>query len=198
MRILLAHNHRASGKLLPGSSTVLCGGNARSRPIYRAQGDSKAEVTYLKLNIIRQPGGEDVCFAAEVAILTSNGHSVIKHCVHNKVINNMSGFDAALRTTWSRSVYREVRSLIRTHRPQVAHFNNTFPLISPAAYYAARSEGVPVVQTLHNFRLLCPNALFFRDGRVCEDCLGRSIPWPAVVHKCYRGSRRPPPLLRRC
>ena len=140
-------------------------------------------------NYYQQPGGEDVCFAAEVAMLTSNGHSVIKYCLHNDVINNMSGFDAASRTTWSRSAYREVRSLIRTHRPQVAHFNNTFPLISPAAYYAARSEGVPVVQTLHNFRLLCPNALFFRDGRVCEDCLGRSIPWPAVVHKCYRGSR---------
>ena len=62
-------------------------------------------------------------------------------------------------------------------------------MISPAAYYAARAENVRVVQTLHNFRILCPNAIFFREGRPCEDCLGRSIPWPGVVHKCYRGSR---------
>jgi glycosyltransferase involved in cell wall biosynthesis len=61
-------------------------------------------------------------------------------------------------------------------------------LISPAAYDAAHAEGVPVVQTLHNFRLICPNALFFREGRICEDCLGKSVPWPGVVHKCYRGS----------
>jgi glycosyltransferase involved in cell wall biosynthesis len=71
----------------------------------------------------------------------------------------------------------------------VAHFHNTFPLVSPAGYYAAKAEGVPVVQTLHNYRLLCPNALFFRDGRVCEDCMSKVIPWPGVVHKCYRGSR---------
>jgi glycosyltransferase involved in cell wall biosynthesis len=92
-------------------------------------------------------------------------------------------------TLWNQAVYRELRALIRRERPQVAHFHNTFPLISPAAYYAARAEGVPVVQTLHNYRLLCPNALFFREGRVCEDCLGKTFPWPGVAHACYRGSR---------
>jgi glycosyltransferase involved in cell wall biosynthesis len=92
-------------------------------------------------------------------------------------------------TVWNRSSYRELRSLIRRERPQVAHFHNTLPLISPAGYYAAKAEGVPVVQTLHNYRLLCPNALFFRDGRVCEDCQGKSVPWPGVLHACYRGSR---------
>src|SRR5581483_9761958 len=96
---------------------------------------------------------------------------------------------AAARTVWSRPAYRVLRELLRAHRPAVAHFHNTFPLISPAAYYACRAERVPVVQTLHNFRLLCPNALFFRDGRVCEDCLGKAVPWPGVAHKCYRGSR---------
>jgi glycosyltransferase involved in cell wall biosynthesis len=71
----------------------------------------------------------------------------------------------------------------------LVHFHNTFPLLSPAAYHAARSAGAAVVQTLHNYRLLCPGANFFRDGRVCEDCLGKRFAWPAIQHACYRGSR---------
>jgi glycosyltransferase involved in cell wall biosynthesis len=140
-------------------------------------------------NFYQQPGGEDHSFAAEVALLQSHGHEVIQHRVHNDSIDGMNRLRLASRTIWNQSSYRDVQKMIRTHRPQIVHFNNTFPLISPAAYYAARAERVGVVQTLHNFRLLCPNALFFRDGRVCEDCLGRLIPWPAILHKCYRGSR---------
>jgi glycosyltransferase involved in cell wall biosynthesis len=140
-------------------------------------------------NYYQQPGGEDQCVAAEAALLRAHGHEVIKYSLHNDSINALGPFKVAARTIWSLSAYHEVRSLIRAHRPQIVHFHNTFPLISPAAYYAARAENVRVVQTLHNFRLLCPNALFFREGRVCEDCLGKSIPWPGVVHKCYRGSR---------
>jgi glycosyltransferase involved in cell wall biosynthesis len=64
--------------------------------------------------------------------------------------------------------------LIRDCKPDVVHFHNTFPLISPAAYYACRDLGVPVVQTLHNYRLFCPAATFFREGKVCEDCLGKN------------------------
>ena len=140
-------------------------------------------------NYYQQAGGEDQCVAAEVAMLEARGHEVVRYHLHNDSIDGMSRLQLASRTVWSRSAYHELRELIRTHRPRVAHFHNTFPLISPAAYYAARAEGVPVVQTLHNFRLLCPNALFFRNGRVCEDCLGKAIPWPGVVHGCYRGSR---------
>jgi glycosyltransferase involved in cell wall biosynthesis len=94
----------------------------------------------------------------------------------------------ASRSIWSGVSFRELRRLFQIHRPQIAHFHNTFPLISPAGYYAAREENIPVVQTLHNFRLLCPNALLFRDGSVCEDCVPKTIPWPGIVHKCYRNS----------
>lgn len=138
-------------------------------------------------NHYQQPGGEDQSFASEVAVLKAYGHEVVQYVLHNDAIAGMSRVRVAGRTIWSRESYAELRALIRQHRPDVAHFNNTFPLMSPAAYYAARAEGVPVVQSLRNFRLLCPGALFHRDGRVCEDCLGK-IPWRGVVHKCYRGS----------
>ena len=140
-------------------------------------------------NYYQQAGGEDQCVEAEVALLEAHGHKVIRYHIHNDSIAGMSRSRLALRTLWSQSAYRELQERIRLHRPHVAHFHNTFPLISPAAYYAARSANVAVVQTIHNFRLFCPNALLFRDGRVCEECLGKTFAWPGVIHKCYRGSR---------
>ena len=101
-------------------------------------------------------------------------------------MNHLGNAKAAL---WNSSSYREIRTCTRRERPQIAHFYNTFPLFSPAGYCAAKAEGVPVVQTLHNYRHFCTNALFFRDGHVRETCSGKSIPWPGVVHAYYRGSR---------
>jgi len=140
-------------------------------------------------NFYKQPGGEDQCMAAEIAMLRAHGHEVTQYCLRNESIDAMGRLRLAARTIWSRTAVRELRELFRTHRPQIAHFHNTFPLISPSAYYAARAEGVRVVQTVHNFRLLCANALLFRNGEVCEDCLGKWIPWPGIAHKCYRDNR---------
>jgi glycosyltransferase involved in cell wall biosynthesis len=140
-------------------------------------------------NRYQQAGGEDQVFLAETVLLESRGHRVVRYSAHNDRVAEMNRLALAGRTLWSSATYQELRALIRQERPHVAHFHNTFPLISPAGYYAAQAEGVPVIQTLHNYRLLCPNALFFRDGRVCEDCMGKMITWPGVVHKCYRGSR---------
>jgi glycosyltransferase involved in cell wall biosynthesis len=140
-------------------------------------------------NFYKQPGGEDQCVAAEVAMLRAYGHKVTQYCVANETIDAMNSLEVAARTIWSRPAFRELRDLFRTHRPQIAHFHNTFPLISPAAYYAARAENVRVVQTVHNFRLCCVNAVLFRNGNVCEECLGKSFPWPGILHKCYHDSR---------
>lgn len=140
-------------------------------------------------NHYQQLGGEDQIFADEVALLESHGHQVIRYTAHNDHLENQSSVSVAKNTLWNSVIYRELQALIRREQPSIAHFHNTFPIISPAAYYAARAERVPVVQTLHNYRLLCPNALFFRDGGVCEDCLGKRVPWPGVVHACYRESR---------
>jgi glycosyltransferase involved in cell wall biosynthesis len=140
-------------------------------------------------NLYKQPGGEDQCVAAEVAMLRAHGHNVTQYCLRNESIDAMSRLDVASRTIWSLPAFRELRALFRTLQPQIAHFHNTFPLISPAAYYAARAENIRVVQTLHNFRLCCSNAVLFRDGKVCEACLGKSFGWPGIVHKCYHDSR---------
>lgn len=140
-------------------------------------------------NFYQQTGGEDSCLAAEIAMLRAHGHDVVPYTVSNDAIDGMSRIALASRTIWSGRDYAQLRKLLRDVKPHVAHFHNTFPLISPAAYYAARKEGVPVVQTLHNHRLLCCNAVFFRDGKFCQDCLGRVIPWRGIVRCCYRGSR---------
>ncbi|AFY96785.1 glycosyltransferase [Chamaesiphon minutus] len=141
-------------------------------------------------NNYREPGGEEQIFTSESALLESKGNEVVRYTLDNESISTDNPLLLGKNTLWNSKVYRELRSLIRQNRPQIAHFHNTFPLISPSAYYAAKDEGVAVVQTLHNYRLLCPNALFFREGRVCEDCLGRVIPLPGIVHGCYRGNRR--------
>jgi glycosyltransferase involved in cell wall biosynthesis len=140
-------------------------------------------------NRYQRPGGEDQVFVDETALLETRNHRVLRYEVHNDQVKQVNRLTLAKDTVWNTSAYRELGALIRRERPHVVHFHNTLPLVSPAGYYAARAEGVPVIQTLHNYRLLCPVALFFRDGRVCEDCMGKAVPWPGVVHRCYRGSR---------
>jgi glycosyltransferase involved in cell wall biosynthesis len=92
-----------------------------------------------------------------------------------------------IRTIWSRETHRELKALLQRHRPEVVHVHNTFPLLSAAVLYACRDARVPVVATVHNYRLLCASGTFFRDGAICHDC-ARGLPIPGVRHGCYRGS----------
>lgn len=136
------------------------------------------------------PGGEDESFRAETRMLRDAGHAVTTYTVHNEQLSTLSGLRQATTTIWSNESYRTVRSLLRTTGANVLHVQNFFPLVSPSIYYAARAEGVPVVQSLRNYRLLCPNGFFYRDGRPCEDCLSKPVQLPGIVHGCYRGSRQ--------
>ena len=140
-------------------------------------------------NFYQSPGGEDQSFAATGAMLESNGHEVVRFTMRNDVIAGVGRVIAAVKAVWNSTVHRDLGRLIRDVQPDVAHFENTFPLVSPAAYYACHAEGVPVVQTLHNFRFVCPGSQLYRKGKACEDCLGKWAPWPGVLHGCYRGSR---------
>ena len=140
-------------------------------------------------NYYKFRGGEDQCFEDEVAQLEHNGHTAITYIRNNETIDPSNQLSVALSTAWSRKSYREVQGLLREHKPDVLHCTNTFPLISPSVYYAAEAENTPVVQALHNFRLLCPSACLCRDRKVCEKCITKTFAWPAVQHKCYRSSR---------
>lgn len=140
-------------------------------------------------NHYQQPGGEDVAFRGEAELLRQMGHDVIEYVEDNRRIDGMSKTSAALEAIWSTTTRKRLRELLQTAKPDLAHFHNTFALVSPAAYYACQDAAVAVVQTLHNYRLVCPGATFLRRGRACEDCVGRPVPSPAVFRGCWRGSR---------
>lgn len=132
-------------------------------------------------------GGEDAVVDAEIGLLRSRGHEVEAYLRDNRELREMGTLEAFAHTLWSRRTSRDMAQITRTFQPDVIHAHNTFALVSPSVYWAAARAGVPVVQTLHNFRLLCVQAMFLHDGHVCEDCLGR-VPWRGVTRKCYRNS----------
>jgi glycosyltransferase involved in cell wall biosynthesis len=139
-------------------------------------------------NVYQQAGGEDAVFRAESGLLRRCGHVVFQYTEDNARIEGMNRLALGAETLWSRSSRKKLRKILNETQPQVAHFHNTFPLISPSAYYACRKAKVPVVQTLHNYRLICPSALFFRHNDNCTDCIHKKFAWPGIFNKCYRGS----------
>jgi glycosyltransferase involved in cell wall biosynthesis len=139
-------------------------------------------------NYYLQPGGEDVAFRTEADLLRRYGHTVTLFEEHNTRVADIHPLSMAIKTIWSEATRRRLLSVLDLEQPDIVHFQNTFPLISPSAYYACHQAGASVVQTLQNYRLLCPVAIFYRDGHVCEDCLGKPLPWPGIVHACYHNS----------
>jgi len=140
-------------------------------------------------NFYQQPGGEDEVFRTERDLLISLGHDVSEFVIHNQVIDSMPKLDVARATIWNKRLTHDLRAAIASSRANIVHFHNTFPLISPAAYSAAHADGAAVVQTLHNFRMICAAATLFRDNHVCEKCVGRLIPLSSILHNCYHHGR---------
>ncbi len=139
-------------------------------------------------NSYQHPGGEDSVVEAERRMLTSRGHEVRVFLKTYTDLQNTPRWRVPLQSVWSRKTAAELRRNINEFRPDVVHFHNTFPLVSAGAYWTVCNAGIPVVQTLHNFRWLCSGAILYRNGRVCEDCIGK-FPWRGALHGCYRNSR---------
>lgn len=141
-------------------------------------------------NYYQIPGGEDTVVENEKKMLIENGHKVILYTRHNDEIksnNILKKFLLPFETIFSLKTYKDIKRIIREEKIEIVHVHNTLPLISPSVYYAARSCKIPAIQTLHNFRLLCPAATFVRNDKICEKCLEKSL-FSAVKYKCYRNS----------
>lgn len=142
-------------------------------------------------NTYQEPGGEDIVSRNDCELLRSNGHEVVEYRRSNDEVEkfvSIRRLALAKQTIWASDTRREFRELLRREKPQIVHIHNTFVMISPSIYWACREARVPVVQTLQNYRLLCPGALFLRDDKVCEECMEHGV-WRGVRYGCYRGSR---------
>ena len=142
-------------------------------------------------NYYQIPGGEDETLRREQDLLQSAGHEVKNFIRRNDEIASTSPLGKAMlavRTVWGEDSRKAMLAFLQAEKPDLVHFHNTFPLMSPSVYYACREAGIPVVQTLHNPRLFCPGGNLERDDRICEDCKGKKIAWPSVLHGCYRQS----------
>ena len=142
-------------------------------------------------NEYQQPGGEDIVFRLEQRLLSSFGHCVVTYRRTNHEISRYSTLRRLLlvrQMTWARDTQRDIASLLKREMPDIVHVHNTFTQISPSIYAECRKAEVPVVQTLHNFRLLCPGATFYRDGGICHECVTHGL-HRSVLHGCYRNSR---------
>ena len=153
--------------------------------------DTKQQNILIVHNYYQIHGGEDTVVANEKKMLEDHGHKVILYSRNNSELNEMSKLQKLMlpfTTVFNLRTYKDIKRLIKTEHIDIVHVHNTLNLISPAVYYVARVMKVPVVQTIHNFRLLCPGATFYRGEHICEDCVSRGL-MRAVKHGCYRGSK---------
>jgi len=142
-------------------------------------------------NHYREPGGEDAVVEAEVKMLKDRGHKVIVYIRSNKEIEDMSFFRRLVfifrDSIWNKDSYQAIKNIIEKENPDIAHLHNVFLMMSPSVYVALREHGVPMIQTIHNYRLLCPKATFFRKNKICEKCSSGNYIY-SIIYRCWRGS----------
>ncbi len=139
-------------------------------------------------NTYRETGGEDTVVKQEINLLRQRGHDIRAAFFDNSDISTIGDrIGVTLRVGRNSASAGRLKEMISTSRPDVAHVHNFFPLVSPGALDVIAREGIPIVQTLHNFRTICPGGILMREGQPCESCVGRNR-WPAIRRRCYRGS----------
>ncbi len=134
------------------------------------------------------PGGEDISHINEKELLEHLGFEVLEYISDNKNIQDIGKIRTALRSIWSRKSYFELDQILKDNKIDLIIVQNFFPIISPSLFHVAEKNNVPVVQYLRNYRLICPSADFYRNGKVCEECLGKSFQYPSIKYKCYKNS----------
>lgn len=141
-------------------------------------------------NFYQIGGGEHTVFENEVSLLRNHGHKVIVYTRSNNELkkSKLKLLLLPLSMIWSFKTYREVKRIIIDENIDIVHCQNTFLLISPSVYYAARRLKIPVIQTIHNFRFLCPAGVFYRNGDICEECNNNNSFKEAIKNKCYKNS----------
>jgi len=138
-------------------------------------------------NYYTEQGGEDIVFELETEMLRKCGHEVETFVRYNRDIKT-SHLRTFANAIWSRRVSNDLKQFCMRYKPELVHFHNTSFLLSPASYYKVKSLGIPVVQTVHNYRMACVNSMLYRNTSVCEDCVGKRVPINGVIHKCYNNS----------
>lgn len=142
-------------------------------------------------NYYQIPGGEDIVVINEKRMLEKHGHKVFLYCRKNSELKEMGIIQKIIfpfDTIFNFKTYKDIQKIIKENNIDIVHVHNTLCLISASVYYAAKSKGIPIVQTVHNFRFLCPEGSFYRDGHICEDCIKKGLQC-AIKHKCYRESK---------
>lgn len=135
----------------------------------------------------RERGGEDEVFQAECAMLRRSGHDVALFEMSNHDLEGMGRLQSGYLMIWNAPARAKLEAMALSVRPDIVHFHNTFPLMSPSVFYAAKATGAAVVQTVHNYRMSCVAGVLFRDGAPCNDCLGH-FALGSIIHRCFRGS----------
>lgn len=141
-------------------------------------------------NYYQYRGGEDVYFDALTQLLKTKGHDVYTYTKNSNDLKTLGDrIYTAIGMFWSKAVEKEFIGIIEKFRPDITHFNNIYPLITPIAYNICRKLKIPIVQSVHNYRFICPKATLYRGGEICELCIKKRFYYPSILYGCYHNSR---------
>ncbi len=141
-------------------------------------------------NYYREKSGEETYIHSLSQLLKKNKHQVLWYTKNSNQISHSiaSYLKVGVNLFYNPSVYKDLSLLIKKNKPDVVQLQNIFPLITPIAYSICNTYKIPIIQRVSNFRLLCPKGTLFRSGKICEDCINKVFPYPAIIHRCYQKS----------